>query len=315
MYKFKQILIIAFIVVFAFSSSVFAEGSGSAIDILYSNGIVRGDGNSLAPERYITYGEFAAINGRIFNARNGVYDDMEHYVMTHDLKEGETEAEKWKRLVLWTCGGMYTPEQLSVVSDNFYERITTDFAVELILAAFNGNSFNSEAYGLSLDDFGYRTETIPKAQYLTRAQACEMICEMLYLEFPRPEDYDARLKYSVHQYTLQGDCYVYAQYEDVSFKDLAVRRPKRTSSVWTMPEDIRSKPFLENNIHLGMERKSVEALIGRAYRTTGINEYYPYYYSEYVTFSDGQTDKVDKDSFLSLRYDENDLVAEIEFLG
>lgn len=301
MFKLKRVLIFAVAAIFVFSALTVAAETDSAIDILYSNGVVRGDGNDLTSQRYITYGEFAAITGRIFEANN--YEYIERAI----------GPENWEHITIESCGSSYTKEQLLTIKNHFYDNITTEFATELILTALKGRSFSIYTYYMELEDFGYRTEIIPDTLYLTREQACEMICEMLYLEFPQIEDYDGSVRYVVHQYTLDGVVIVYVQRNDVTFKALVDYRPERTyTDGWNMSDDIRSKTFLENNICLGMERKTVEALIGKAYRTDENVEHYYCYYFEFYTLNNGNIQKASRTEVMDIRY-ENDTVINIEF--
>lgn len=268
------------ILLFAASPAMSADTSAAhertAIEILHENGIINGGEDGLAPERYMTCTEFIAAASRIFN------DD---YVST------ERSFGDWKEAAMWfaieLCANDETYER---VKERFDEPITPELAQEIMIGMLSpsykiGDEFGYH-YWLSkeksgtirfngLADIGYDTRIIPNAQYITREEACGMLCEMLYLEYPVIGDY--RPSFKIGQYTLYGQEIVCELGTDADIgKDLFGRRPKGVSS-WKLPDDIRSRLFLEENITVGMSREEAENLIGKPWKKDGECELYYYY--------------------------------------
>lgn len=199
----KKILLIV-ILLLSISLSAFAEEI-KAVDFLYEAGVVRGNGNGdIATEDYITYGEFATILSRI-------YKGADNYEKALNLHIG---SEAWKECTLNISENIFrTDKMINTISEKFYEKISPDFASEMLRLMFIHSyveCYKGEYHipEVTLSDFGYDVSLIPDGEYITRGQACEMAAGILYIAFPTSGCWNAESAWGLSQYTLDGIMYL-----------------------------------------------------------------------------------------------------------
>ena len=299
----KRVLLFFIILVIAIPADAALAQERQAIEILYEHGFIKGDGKSLAPERYMTCGEFLITASRICGF------DM------------ESAFGDWRKAALMSAYGLCPESEVyESVTENFDEPITPqlaqDIMIGMLLPPFKDGDIFIYGYDLGtgesgaiifngLSEIGYDISVIPHSQHITREEACKMLCELLYLEYPVVGDYRPG-GVMVCQYTLYGEEMVFDTeiYPDIyPSKNLFGKRPKRQAQ-WELPKDIRSRLFLEENISVGMRRDHVEDLIGKAYKTDGNVEIY-YYYTPF--------DEKGGYGFMEIEYD-NDALVKLAFL-
>ncbi len=90
-----------------------------AIEVLYENGIIKGDGENLAPNRYMTCGEFATVASRLYAEDYGVM---------------EKHFGDWKEATLFYAKSFCNEKDLyENLGINFDMPISPEFAHDILL--------------------------------------------------------------------------------------------------------------------------------------------------------------------------------------
>ena len=287
----KKILVTVLLLI-TFNVTAFA-GENRAIDFLSDAGIVRGSGSDVLSEDYITYGEFATILGRIYKGADKYEKSLswagehfETFCKTYRGIKSDEEAlnlaavgDVWKEYTVSVCIDIFsTEEMVNTIDEKFYEKISPDFAAEMLRMMFI--SYYVVYYqgkymipNIPLSAFGYDMSLIPDGEYVTRDQAAEMAAGILYIAVSRPAGcWYPEPAWSLFQYTLDGPKYLLdggSFYADKGIGvaiELAKKAPKASKGTsWQEPVDYRHIDFFRENISLKQNREQVINIVGEPY--------------------------------------------------
>ena len=187
----------------AMNNDIALAKNTAAIETLHEYGIIYGGERGLEPERYMTCAEFIAAASRMGS---------------EDHASAERSFGDWKEAAMWSAYGLcVNDETYEYVKEHFDEPVTPALAREIMTGMMSPDYITGEEFGYyywlsgersgvirfeSLSDIGYDTSVIPEEQYITREEACEMLCEMFYIEYPAVGDY--RPCVTIERYTPHG---------------------------------------------------------------------------------------------------------------